>query len=122
MRQIYSALLVFLTQRLSIRRDLHMDQTLTATHDNVAAWAGIGSAISHLRYQKAAPSSTVGVLCVVLYLGNILVLHITTPALIALETFDSFHSGLVETQGLPTFNDTQFNLSSPLSGELEHFW
>ncbi|KAJ7698475.1 hypothetical protein B0H16DRAFT_1749695 [Mycena metata] len=119
---IYFALLVFLTQRLSIRRSLRMNQTLTATHDNAAAWAGIGSAISHLWHQKAVPASTFGVLCVFLYLGNILILHVTTPALFALEAFNSFHSGLVETQGLPTFNDTRFNLSSPLTGELQGFW
>lgn len=46
--QIYSALLVFVTQRLSVRLSLQLDQLLTSTHDNAAAWAGLGAAISHL--------------------------------------------------------------------------
>ncbi|KAJ7192919.1 hypothetical protein GGX14DRAFT_593755 [Mycena pura] len=44
---IYSATLVFLTQKLSARKNLVQWQFLTATHDLAAAWTGIGSAISN---------------------------------------------------------------------------
>ncbi|KAJ7123454.1 hypothetical protein C8R44DRAFT_704083 [Mycena epipterygia] len=102
--QIYSALLVFVTQKLSTRRNLQRDRTLTATHDNAAAWAGLGSAIFHLWHQKVVPASIISVLSVFLYLGNILVLHITTPALFSLQTFNSSRSADVKTEGLPGYN------------------
>ncbi|KAJ7454390.1 hypothetical protein FB451DRAFT_1565274 [Mycena latifolia] len=111
---IYSAVLVLVMQTLSIQRSLQMDQTLTATHDTSAAWAGIGSAIVYIWHQKAVPASVIGVLSTFLYLGNILVLHITTPALVSLQTFNSTHSVLVPAQGLPAFNwsnDLTFDLA-----------
>ncbi|KAJ7437404.1 hypothetical protein FB451DRAFT_1378620 [Mycena latifolia] len=101
---IYSAVLVLVTQTLSIRRSLRMDQTLTATRDNSAAWAGIGSAILHVWHQKSVPASVIGVFSTLLYLGNILVLHITTPSLVSLQTFNSSRSVLVPTQSLPAYN------------------
>jgi uncharacterized membrane protein len=57
-----------------------MDQVLTATHDNAAAWAGVGAAISHLWLQKTVPAraSMIGVLTATLYFTTILGLHITT--------------------------------------------
>ncbi|KAJ7469780.1 hypothetical protein B0H11DRAFT_2043369 [Mycena galericulata] len=100
----YSALLVFITQTLSIRRNLQRDQTLTATHDTAAAWAGIGSAIFHLWSQRAVPASVLAVLSTVAYLSSVLVLHITTPALFSLEAFNASRPVIVGTHGLPSFN------------------
>ncbi|KAJ7112172.1 hypothetical protein C8R44DRAFT_741877 [Mycena epipterygia] len=100
---IRCALLVFITQKLSMRQSIKTDQTLTTTHDTAAAWAGIGSSIYCLWNQRTLPATTVGVLSILLYLGSILVLHITTPALFALETFNSTRSVSVGTQGLPTY-------------------
>ncbi|KAJ7932089.1 hypothetical protein B0H13DRAFT_1857216 [Mycena leptocephala] len=65
------------------------NQMLSMTHDNAAAWAGIGSALSNIWRQKAGSPSMTGVLSILLYLGNVAVLHITFPALFSLETFDS---------------------------------
>jgi hypothetical protein len=104
--QIYSMLLVFVTQKLSTRRDLQTHQTLTATHDNAAAWTGLGSAVSSIWNQRAIPASIMGVVSVFLYLGNILVLHITTPALFSLNTFNASHPPIVQTEGLPTINQS----------------
>ncbi|KAJ7123460.1 hypothetical protein C8R44DRAFT_735107 [Mycena epipterygia] len=101
---IYSALLVFVTQTLSMRRNLQMDQTLTATHDNAAAWAGIGSSVFYLWYQKVVPASILGIFSVFLYLANILILHVTTPALFSLETFNLSRPVGVKTRGLPAYN------------------
>ncbi|KAJ7491826.1 hypothetical protein B0H11DRAFT_2007983 [Mycena galericulata] len=121
---IYSALLVFVTQTLSMRRSLRRDQTLTATHDNAAAWAGIGSSVVHIWQQKVVPASMIGVLSVFLYLGNISVLHITTPALFALETFNASRTVPVGTQGLPNSKldfsngDDQSNMTSYGLGSL----
>ncbi|KAJ7461339.1 hypothetical protein B0H11DRAFT_2312814 [Mycena galericulata] len=112
---IYSALLVFVTQTLSTRRNLRMKQTLTATHDTAAAWAGIGSAVAHMWHQKAVPSSVVGVLSAFLYLGNILVLHITTPALFSAVAFNSSQSAKIGTESLPAFNYSGYSPSNASS-------
>ncbi|KAJ7105177.1 hypothetical protein C8R44DRAFT_942960 [Mycena epipterygia] len=81
---IYSALLVFVTQRLSMRRSLQLDQVLTATHDNAAAWAGLGAAISHLWNQRVIPArgSLLGVLSAALYLA---IIHIIAPPPLSLR-------------------------------------
>ncbi|KAJ7164138.1 hypothetical protein C8R46DRAFT_1192909 [Mycena filopes] len=96
----YSALLVFLTQTLSTRRSLQIKQTVTAIHDSAAAWAGIGSAVLHLWRQTAVrgSESTFGVLSALVYLGNILVLHITTPALFSVVAFNSSRDIFVQTE------------------------
>ncbi|KAJ7763001.1 hypothetical protein B0H16DRAFT_1883883 [Mycena metata] len=101
---IYSALLVFVTQTLWMRRSLQVNQTLTAMHDHAAAWTGIGSAMLHIWHQKTATASLTGAFAVFLYLGNILILHISTPALFSLQTFDFTRPLQVETHGLPRYN------------------
>jgi len=98
---IYFAVLVLLTQKLSIRRTLKTNQPLTATHDSTTAWAGIGSATLQFWHQKAVRASTTGILSVLLYLGNICVMHITTPALFSLESFNATSLSVVRTEGLP---------------------
>ncbi|KAJ6484899.1 hypothetical protein C8R45DRAFT_931333 [Mycena sanguinolenta] len=105
---IYSAVLVFLTQRLATRRNLQKDQMLTATHDNIAAWAGIGAALSLLWDQGKFSSrgSVMGVLCAVTYLAAVLGLHITSSSLFSLVAFNSNHTSGAITQGLPVVNGT----------------
>jgi hypothetical protein len=110
--QVYSAVLVLVTQMLSLRRSLKMDQTLTATHDTSAAWAGLGSATVLAWNQKAVPASIVGVFLVFLYLGSISVLHITIPALFSIQAFTTSRSVPAITQSLPSFNFSGFNLSN----------
>ncbi|KAJ7221113.1 hypothetical protein C8J57DRAFT_1393394 [Mycena rebaudengoi] len=102
---VFSASLVFVTQTLSMRRSLQREQTLTETHDNAAAWAGIGSAIFQLWIQKAVPASIIGVFSTFLYLASILVLHITTPALFSLETVNVYR---------PVLDSLAFFLPQPL--------
>ncbi|KAJ7512649.1 hypothetical protein B0H11DRAFT_2434 [Mycena galericulata] len=70
--------------------------------------AGIGSAVLSLLGQRSLRSSLVGVLSAVLYLGNIMVLHVTTPALFSVQTFNSTRSIPVQTQSLVDYktNDT----------------
>ncbi|KAJ7795059.1 hypothetical protein B0H14DRAFT_2921155 [Mycena olivaceomarginata] len=111
---VYMAALVFVTQRLWTRRNLQADRTLTAMHDGAAAWTGIGSALSQLWSQRTTSGSVVGVVSVFLYLANILVLHITTPALFAFETFNSTWPVHVATRSLPTLDSfSQVNWTNP---------
>ncbi|KAJ7207169.1 hypothetical protein GGX14DRAFT_543674 [Mycena pura] len=109
---VYSTALVFITQVLSTRRNLIVNQTLTATHDAVAAWAGLGSAMTRMWKQRAVHASAFGVLSAFLYLGNILVLHITIPALFSLQSFNSSRSVPVATQSFPEFNSSVYDLST----------
>ncbi|KAJ7182980.1 hypothetical protein C8R43DRAFT_968629 [Mycena crocata] len=98
----FTALLVYVTQTLSMRRNIQLNTTLTATHDNAAAWTGIGTALQYVWYQKSVPASVVGVLTTALYLTNIMVLHITTPALFSVDAFNASHPVDVPTnQSLP---------------------
>ncbi|KAF7336351.1 hypothetical protein MVEN_02183600 [Mycena venus] len=114
---IYSALLVFITQTLSLKRDLHVRQSLTATHDNTAAWAGLGSAALCIWHQRVVPASVRGVLSALFYLGSISILHITVPNMFLLQTVQMFRPVVVETEGLPSFPST-YNLRLSPSGSL----
>ncbi|KAJ7819299.1 hypothetical protein B0H13DRAFT_2682576 [Mycena leptocephala] len=118
---IYSAVLVFLTQTLSVRRSLQMDQSLTATHDNAAAWSGIGSAVTHIWHQNAVPASTAVVLSTFLYLANALALHITTSSLFAIVPFNSSRTLTVPTQSLPAFNSLYDAENPDASGEAKSY-
>ncbi|KAJ7692092.1 hypothetical protein B0H17DRAFT_1061878 [Mycena rosella] len=113
---IYSALLVFVTQTLSTRRSVRRDQTLTAIHDTAAAWSGIGSAVLHLWNQTVVSGSVFGVLSALLYLGSVLVLHITTPALFSVQTFSSTREVPVGARSLPAFNVSDDNVTSEVIG------
>ncbi|KAJ7186538.1 hypothetical protein C8R46DRAFT_1206535 [Mycena filopes] len=53
---VYSALLVFVTQTLFMRRSLQITKPLTAIHDTSAVWTGIGSAVLHLWLQMTVPA------------------------------------------------------------------
>lgn len=101
-----------MTQTLAFRRDFRRSQSLTATHDNIGAWTGLGSAVAFLWQQRAIPASIWGVLSGLIYLANILVLHVTFPALLAVETVVLQHSNPVTTQSLPAFNFSGYDLSN----------
>ncbi|KAJ7133326.1 hypothetical protein C8R44DRAFT_849457 [Mycena epipterygia] len=105
---IYSALLVFVVQKLSMRRSLQMEEVLTATHDNAIAWSGIGAAISHLWRRRARTThlSIIGVLSAAVYLANILGIHITISSLFSLGSFNSSRTFVAGTYGLPEYNST----------------
>ncbi|KAF9467097.1 hypothetical protein BDZ94DRAFT_1318907 [Collybia nuda] len=84
----YLALLVHLTQQLSLRRNLSIKQTLTATHDKAAAWTGLGSALSSLWSQMTVTASVGGVITITLYLASAAVLKVSTPSLFSVMSFN----------------------------------
>ncbi|KIJ59696.1 hypothetical protein HYDPIDRAFT_118192 [Hydnomerulius pinastri MD-312] len=84
----YAAILVVCAQRLALRRNLCLRQTLTATHDLSASWTGLGSALVSLWRQRYIRSSLLGTISIVLYLGGIAVLHVTTSTLLSLQSFN----------------------------------
>lgn len=78
--QLYLAGLLWTIQRITLRRDLHTQQTLTAIHDKSCAWLGLCSSLSVLLDQIKIPAALPKVLCIFLYLGGISVLHIVIPS------------------------------------------
>ncbi|KAJ7104716.1 hypothetical protein C8R44DRAFT_887162 [Mycena epipterygia] len=83
-------------------------------------WAGIGSAVLNLWQQKFGHASvsdratvsdgpSVSRIFAFLYLGSVLVLHITTPALFSAEMFNSTSVSVVPTEGLPTMDILGYN-------------
>ncbi|KAJ6488802.1 hypothetical protein C8R45DRAFT_992894 [Mycena sanguinolenta] len=105
---IYSAALLFVTQKLTTRRSLQRDQMLTVTHDTAAAWAGIGTAISLLWNQARVPASASAMVAlpVITYLAAIFGLHVTSSSLFSLVAFNSTRTYRLPTQGLPAFDGT----------------
>ncbi|KAJ7614504.1 hypothetical protein FB45DRAFT_1110285 [Roridomyces roridus] len=106
---IYTAGLLFLTQTLSIKHNLRKTQTLTVTHDTVAAWRGIGSALTSMFSHTPSLSAVVPVF---MYLGGIFILHISSPGLLTVQTFNSTLPAPVQTQSIPNFAFSGYDSSS----------
>ncbi|KAH8795930.1 hypothetical protein DL96DRAFT_1646400 [Flagelloscypha sp. PMI_526] len=68
-------------QKLFMYRLLTLKQTLTRSHDQYAAWLGIGNAIMTLFKQRSTHSGVSSVLMITVYLAASAALKITTPAL-----------------------------------------
>src|ERR1700761_4263346 len=77
--------MVTLVQQLTFQRYLHITQSLTALHDKIGAWSGLGQALLAFYRQGARVASVAGISGVLLYLAGISALHITTPALFSLR-------------------------------------
>ncbi|KAG1767888.1 hypothetical protein EV702DRAFT_1035862 [Suillus placidus] len=94
---LYTAVLVFLTQRLAISRVLTRHLKLTAIHDIFGAWAGLGSALSSVWKQADIHASLWATTAVTTYLVCISVLHITSSTLLQFQTFNSSMTTRVST-------------------------
>jgi hypothetical protein len=78
-------------------------KTLTVIHDSISSWAGLGSALVTLFSQVSIPTSVSGTFNIVGYLGCISVLHITIPAILSVETFDTTVAVPASTFGIPEY-------------------
>ncbi|KIK92696.1 hypothetical protein PAXRUDRAFT_13082 [Paxillus rubicundulus Ve08.2h10] len=86
---LYTAGLVFVTQRLALSRFIARRQYLTAVHDISSAWPGIGAAISAVWAQRRVASSTWMTIAVMIYLGCISTLHIASSTVMQFTAFNS---------------------------------
>ncbi|KAG1840616.1 hypothetical protein F4604DRAFT_1831994 [Suillus subluteus] len=86
---LYTAVLVFLTQRLAMSRALVRRLKLTTIHDISSAWAGLGSALSSVWKQTHISASLSATTAVTTYLVCISVLHVTSSTLLQFQTFNS---------------------------------
>ncbi|KAJ7019087.1 hypothetical protein C8F04DRAFT_353351 [Mycena alexandri] len=102
---IYTALLLFLTQKLAMQCNFQTWQTLTATHDSISSWAGLGSALATLYNQISVPASVFGTFHVVGYLACIAILHTSIPAIISVGTFTATVALPAGTVGLPQYEN-----------------
>ncbi|KIJ20555.1 hypothetical protein PAXINDRAFT_95643 [Paxillus involutus ATCC 200175] len=86
---LYTAGLVFITQRLALSGFIARRQYLTAVHDVSGAWPGIGAAINAVWQQTKVASSTWMTIAVMIYLACISVLHITSSTIMQFTAFNS---------------------------------
>lgn len=86
---IYTAVLLFLTQRLVMSRMLVRRQKLTVIHDISGAWMGLGSALTGVWRQVGIPASWWAISAVTAYLASISVLHVTSSTLLQFQTFNT---------------------------------
>ncbi|KAJ7142615.1 hypothetical protein C8R44DRAFT_725953 [Mycena epipterygia] len=89
--------------KLAMRWNIMSSQPLTKTHDSIASWAGLGSALATLYSQLSVPLSVFGSLHVVGYLGCITALHIITPTIFSVATFNSSVFVTVDAVGTPQY-------------------
>ena len=87
--QLYTALLVFVTQRLALIDLISRPQKLTATHDVSGAWSGLGAAIATLWQQTNVAASTRATLLVFLYLSCISILHVASPTIMEFQAYNA---------------------------------
>ncbi|PBK60961.1 hypothetical protein ARMSODRAFT_1026046 [Armillaria solidipes] len=115
---IYLSILIFISQQLATRRNLHTRQTLTATHDNMSAWTGLGAALMALWRQTTIAATVAGVFLVSAYFVCAGILSVTAPALFSLQPFNtSRHSVISTTLGPPNISINNLGSSNPSS-----FW
>ncbi|KAG1758745.1 hypothetical protein EDD22DRAFT_909170 [Suillus occidentalis] len=84
---LYSAILVYLVQRLTLYRNLIQRQQLTILHDNVNAWSGLGSALQCLWQQSSTTGSLWWITSITTYLGCVFALHVASSSILQLQTF-----------------------------------
>ncbi|KAH7925015.1 hypothetical protein BV22DRAFT_1195502 [Leucogyrophana mollusca] len=94
---VYTATMLFVTQRVALSRALSQRQKLTALHDTSGAWTGLGSALFSMWQQTSVAASTWRTSAIVAYLTCISILHITSSSIIQLQTFDNIVSVKVPT-------------------------
>ncbi|KAG2127697.1 hypothetical protein DEU56DRAFT_982687 [Suillus clintonianus] len=105
---IYTAVLLFLTQRLAVSRTLVRRLKLTAIHDISGAWTGLGSALSSIWRQTDIPVSLWTTAGVTAYLASMSVLHVTSSTLLQFQPFNASMATSVPTT-LGWLNDLSIN-------------
>ncbi|KAH7925013.1 hypothetical protein BV22DRAFT_1065752 [Leucogyrophana mollusca] len=123
---VYTAAMVFVTQRVALSRALSQRQKLTAIHDTSGAWTGLGSALCCIWQQTNLAASTWRTLVIAAYLTCISMLHITSSSIIELQTFNNTISSTVPTTvGWPASSDlvnVQWSFVSTLVPFINRFY
>ena len=111
MQQVYATILVLLTQRPALRRDVHAEQTLSALQDRSKAWLGLGSSVLVLWDKVKLRTAPWWVMLIALYLAGIFVFHITTPSLFDVVPYNATSTTQTTQLGrvIPLINSTRIN-------------
>ncbi|KAJ7572366.1 hypothetical protein C8J56DRAFT_1175345 [Mycena floridula] len=95
---VYLTILLYITQRLALRRVLYSTKTITGIHDRQMAWSGLGSAINSCWNQLSVSASVWGVGLITVYLALMAGLKITTPSLLTLASVPQNNTVMVDSQ------------------------
>ncbi|KAJ3751957.1 hypothetical protein EV360DRAFT_75776, partial [Lentinula raphanica] len=112
MRWSWTILLTFTTQRLALRQQLNLENSLTAKHDANEAWLGLGSsllAVLKLRQLGVGKDALNSIFLPLLYLAGIASLHSIGSNMFGLEFKAVNNSFSFTSQGLPDFTATDRN-------------
>ncbi|KAJ3550956.1 hypothetical protein NM688_g4962 [Phlebia brevispora] len=80
--KVYSIVLIALTQRLAFNKRVHRNGTLAAFCDESTAWHDVGPAAKTLWKQTTVCTAPFTILVILVYLGSIVGLGLTTPAMV----------------------------------------
>ncbi|KAJ7600248.1 hypothetical protein C8J56DRAFT_1073026 [Mycena floridula] len=95
---VYLTILLYITQRLALRRILYSTKTITGIHDRQTAWSSLGSAINSCWNQLSISASVWGVGVITAYLALMAGLKITTPSLLTLASVPQNNTAMVDSQ------------------------
>ncbi|KAJ3543508.1 hypothetical protein NM688_g5846 [Phlebia brevispora] len=84
----YCAILVLITQRITLNEFLKRPQTLSAIHDKSSAWLGLGSSLLALTNQGKLVTDLPGISMITAYLLLLFIVHTTLPGLFSVTTQD----------------------------------
>ncbi|KAK7470249.1 hypothetical protein VKT23_001683 [Stygiomarasmius scandens] len=110
---IYCVLLSLTTQKLSLRRLLHLENTLTTKHDTVNAWSGLGSAFMTIfgwRRDDWTTESLSTVWIAAVYLATIFVFQSIAGGMAVFQALPMSSSTSIQTQGIPDFTQGLGNM------------
>ncbi|KAJ7600272.1 hypothetical protein C8J56DRAFT_1156707 [Mycena floridula] len=117
---VYLTILLYITQRLALRRILYSTKTITGIHDRQTAWSGLGSAINSCWNQLSVSASVWGVGIITIYLALMAGLKITTPSLLALASVSqNYKTNVISTVNDPLLLKTlDLDMRDPVYNEL----
>lgn len=80
--------MLFSVQRLVTRSLINRRTSITAIHDALLSWSGLGSAIVQSYRQWELPASPLHVAMAGAYLAGIAIFHISNPSLFSLNLYN----------------------------------
>ncbi|KAH8817861.1 hypothetical protein DL96DRAFT_1751794 [Flagelloscypha sp. PMI_526] len=106
---VYLAVVLLVSQKIFLARLLLTNQTLTASHDELASWLGLGSALNTLYKQRSTRSRFIPLFLITLYLAASATVKVTTAALFFYQpiTITRFQDGALLSM-YPDINYTSF--------------
>ncbi|KAK7470247.1 hypothetical protein VKT23_001681 [Stygiomarasmius scandens] len=108
----YCILLVLTTQKLALRRQLHVHNSLTTKHDTVSAWSGLGSALMTILGWKQIgfKTSLSTTFIATAYLAGILAFQSVAGGMASFQAYETNENRTINTTGVPDFTKDLGNM------------